>query len=78
MILLVKDYECTGPLERLPGLWRWFHGIDFSCPPFELAVRSVQRCTSVNPQNVRGLLKLMFTGFLFIRSITLIITGFLL
>ena len=41
-------------------------------------MRSVQRCTSINAQGVSGLLKLLLTGFLFIPSITLIITGFLL
>ena len=78
MILFVKDDGRTGPLEQLPGLWRWFHGVDFSCPSLELAVRGVQRCTPVNAQGVSGLLKLPLTGFLFIPSITLIITNFLL
>ena len=78
MILLIKDDGCAGPLERLPGLWRWFHDIDFSHPPLEPAVRSVQRCTSSMHRGVCGLLKLLLTGFLFIPSITLIITGFLL
>ena len=41
-------------------------------------MRSVQRCTSVNAQGVCGLLKLLLTGFVFIPSITLIITCFLL
>ena len=57
------------------GLWCWFHGIDLSCPQLELAVRSVQRCSSVNAQGVCGLLKLLLSCFLFIPSITLIITG---
>ena len=78
MILLVKDNGRTGPFERLPGLRRWFRGIDFSHQPLELTVRGVHRCTPVNAQNVSGLLKLRFTSFLFIPSITLIITGFLL
>ena len=38
----------------------------------------VQRCAPVNAQGVRGLLKLLLTGFLFIPFITLIITDFLL
>ena len=41
-------------------------------------MRSVQICTSFNAQGVRGLLKLLLTGFLFIRSITFIFRGFLL
>ena len=43
-----------------------------------LAVRGGQRCTPINAQGINGLLKLLLTGFLFIPSITLIITGFLL
>ena len=58
--------------------YNWFHGIDFSRPPLELAVRGVQRCTPINAQGVSGLLKLLLTGFLFIPAITLIITSFLL
>ena len=38
----------------------------------------VKRCTPVNVQGVRGLLKLLLTDFLFIPFITLIITDFLL
>ena len=56
MILHVKDGGRTGPFERLPGLWRWFHGIDFSCPLLELVVRGVQRCTPINAQGASGLL----------------------
>ena len=78
MALLVEDDGCTGPLERLLGLWRWFHDIDFPCPPLEFAMGGVQRCTPINAHGVCGLLKLLLTGLLFTPFITLIITDFLL
>ena len=70
MILFVKDDGHVGPFQRPPGVSSWLHGIDLSRPLLELAVRGVQRGTSVNAHGFSCFLELLLAGFFSISPVT--------
>jgi hypothetical protein len=63
VVLNVKDDRRVGPLQKLLGVNRWLRCVDLSRPLFKLAVRRMQRGTTVNTQDLCGFLKLVLTGF---------------
>jgi hypothetical protein len=66
VVLNVKDDRRVGPLQKLFGVNRWLCRIDLSRPLFKLAVRRMQRSTTVNTQDFCGFLKLMLAGLVVI------------
>ena len=60
--------------QQLLGVRSWLHDIDFSHPLLELAVRGVQRGTSVNAHGLSCFLELMPAGIFTISPIIILFT----